>query len=148
MDIFVQKQLWTYPILAKIEGQSSSGFIQQLDLENTHLFHNNRWSARLERGEYVEGHDPEVSKAPARRSCFHDMTLLWHQPFTWVCGLTKGRMERRRDLEEEQLDQLQCSHFTFNLTVRTLGTVDMSSKVNGLWTNSFKKGKKPNNHKL
>ena len=55
MDNSSQKKPWTYPILAKIEGLSSSGFIQQLDLENT------------QRGEYVEGRDPEVSKAPARR---------------------------------------------------------------------------------
>ena len=33
-----------------------------------------RWSACLERGDYVKGHDPEVSKAPTRRSCLHDMT--------------------------------------------------------------------------
>ena len=38
-------------------------------------------------------------------------------------------MERRRDLF--QLDQLQCSHFGFNLTVSTFGTDDTSSKVNG-----------------
>ena len=33
MDNSSQKKPWTYPILAKIEGLSSSGFIQQLDLE-------------------------------------------------------------------------------------------------------------------
>ena len=57
-----------------------------------------RWSGRLERGGYVKGHDPEVSKAP-------------------VCGLVRGHME-------------------------------MSSKVDGLWTKSLKQGKKPNNHKF
>ena len=45
----------------------------------------------------------------------------------------------RRDLF--QIDQLQCSHFGFNLTVSTFGTDDTSSKVNGLWIEERKETK-------
>ena len=58
-----------------------------------------RWSGRLERGDYVKGHDPEVSKAPLEDHVF----MIWHHVPTRVCGLTRGHMERRRDLF--QLDQ-------------------------------------------
>ena len=53
-----------------------------------------RWSGRLERGGYVKGHDPEVSKAQIKDPVF----MIWHHMSTWVCGLTRGHMERRRDL--------------------------------------------------
>ena len=92
-----------------------------------------RWSGRLERGGYVKGHDPEVSKPPTRRSCFHDMTSYLYMSL-WLGQRSHGKAER--------------SHFGVNLTVSTLGTVDMSSKVDGLWTKSLKQGKKPNNHKF
>ena len=94
-----------------------------------------RWSGRLERGGYVKGHDPEVSKVQIEDHVF----MIWHHMSTWVCGLTRGHMERRRDLF--QLDQLQCSHFGFNLTVSTFGTDDTSSKVNGLWREERKETK-------
>ena len=45
-----------------------------------------RWSGRLERGGYVKGHDPEVSKAPSRRSCCHDMTSYLYMSL-WRRGL-------------------------------------------------------------
>ena len=59
-----------------------------------------RWSGRLERGGYVKGHDPEVSKARIEDHVF----IIWHHMSTWVCGLTRGHMERWRDLF--QLDQV------------------------------------------
>ena len=103
-----------------------------------------RWSGRLERGGYVKGHDPEVSKAPAGRSCFHDMTSYVYMSL-WLDQRSHGKVERSIPARPGT-DQVQCSHFGFNLTVSTLATVDMSSKVIGLRTKSLKKGKKPNNH--
>ena len=93
-----------------------------------------RWSGRLERGGYVKGHDPEVSKAPTRRSCCHDMTSYLYMSL-WLGQRSHGKAER-------------SSYSGFKLTVSTLGTVDMSSKVDGLWTKSLKQGKKSNNHKF
>ena len=52
-----------------------------------------RWSGRLERGSYVKGHDPEVSKAPARRSCFHDMTSYVYMSL-WLDQRSHGKVER------------------------------------------------------
>ena len=68
-----------------------------------------RWSGRLERGDYVKGHDPEVSKPP------NDMTwnVAWPK-VTWKGGEIWNR----------------------------------SSKFHGLWINSLKQGRKPNNHKF
>ena len=85
-----------------------------------------RWSGRLERGGYVKGHDPEVPKAPTRRSCFHDMTSYVYMSL-WLGQRSHGKAER---------------------SSYSVGTVDMSSKVDGLRTQSLKQGKKPNNHKF
>ena len=52
-----------------------------------------RWSGRLERGGYVKGHDPEVSKAPTRRSCFHDMTSYLYMSL-WLGPRSHGKAER------------------------------------------------------
>ena len=52
-----------------------------------------RWSRRLERGGCVKGHDPEVSKAPTGRSCFHDMTsYVYMSP--WLDQRSHGKVER------------------------------------------------------
>ena len=52
-----------------------------------------RWSGRLERGGYVKGHDPDVSKAPTRRSCFHDMTSYVYMSL-WLGQRSHGKVER------------------------------------------------------
>ena len=52
-----------------------------------------RWSGRLERGGYVKGHDPEVSKAPTRRSCCHDMTSHLYMSL-WLGQRSHGKAER------------------------------------------------------
>ena len=52
-----------------------------------------RWSGRLERGGYVKGHDPEVSKAPTRRSCFHVMTSYLYMSL-WLGQRSHGRAEK------------------------------------------------------
>ena len=52
-----------------------------------------RWSGRLERGGYVKGHDPEVSNAPTRRSCFHDMTSYLYMSL-WLGQRSHGKAER------------------------------------------------------
>ena len=52
-----------------------------------------RWSGRLERGGYVKGHDPEVSKAPTRRSCFHHMTSYVYMSL-WLGQRSHGKVER------------------------------------------------------
>ena len=54
-----------------------------------------RWSGRLERGGYVKGHDPEVSKAPTRRSCCHDMTSYLYMSL-WLGQRSHGKAERSR----------------------------------------------------
>ena len=71
-------------------------------------------------------------QGPNRRSCFHDMTSYVYMSL-WL------DQRWRRDLF--QIDQLQCSHFGFNLTVSTFGTDDTSSKVNGLWIEERKETK-------
>ena len=52
-----------------------------------------RWSGRLERAGYVKGHDPEVSKAPTRRSCCHDMTSYLYMSL-WLGQRSHGKAER------------------------------------------------------
>ena len=46
-----------------------------------------RWSGRLERGDYVKGHDPEVSKAP------NDMTWNVYMSL-WLDQRSHGKVER------------------------------------------------------
>ena len=42
---------------------------------------------------FVKGHDPEVSKAPTRRSCFHDMTSYLYMSL-WLGPRSHGKAER------------------------------------------------------
>ena len=72
-----------------------------------------RWSGRLERGGYVKGHDPEVSKAPIRRSCFHDMTSYVYMSL-WLDQRSHGKAERsipaRPPIVFTLRIQLDCKH--------------------------------------
>ena len=73
-----------------------------------------RWSGRLERGGYVKEHDPEVSKAPTRRSCGHDMTSYLytlriqldckHSWYRWhefqSCWIVNQEFEARKETKQ------------------------------------------------
>ena len=78
----------------------------------------------LQRGDYVKGHDPEVSKAPIGRSCFHDLTSYVYMSL-WLGQRSCGKVERSVPVRTAIVFTLRVQ-----LIVSTLGTVDMTSKVN------------------
>ena len=78
----------------------------------------------LEQGDYVKGHDPEASKAPTGRSCFHDITSYVYMRLRLgqrSCGKAERSIPVRTGIVFTLWVQLIAS---------TLGTVDMTSKVN------------------
>ena len=98
---------------AKIRGDSTPCIYIYMGVALKTLWIVPRWSGRLEQGGYVKGHDPEVSKAQIEDHVF----MIWHHMSTWVCGLTRGHMERRRDLFQLEPAivftlriQLDCKH--------------------------------------
>ena len=69
-----------------------------------------RWSGRLERGGYVKGHDPEISKAPTRRSCFHGMTSYVYVSL-WLGQRSHGKAERSSySVHTSDSTWLDCKH--------------------------------------
>ena len=52
-----------------------------------------RWSGHLEPNGYLNGHDPEVSKAPTRTSCFRDMTSYVYMGL-WLDQRSHEKVER------------------------------------------------------
>ena len=62
--------------------------------------------------------------------------MICHHISTWVCGLARGHMERRR-----------CLAIVFTLRIQ-LDCKHSWHRCDGLWTKSLKQGQKPNNHKF
>ena len=76
-----------------------------------------RWSGHLEPNGYLNGHDPEVSKAPTRTSCFRDMTSYVYMGL-WLDQ--RSLQERRRPWKRDHVlkEHLSSNHqFSLDMSV-------------------------------